>query len=143
MYVIGLSGGIGSGKTVVSDHFASLGVSVVDTDVIARVIVEPGQPALVKLVEEFGDEILEPNGELSRGTLRKIAFASANNKAKLDSITHPAIRLETIRQIEQSESDYCLVVVPLLTADSPFSKFMQRIVIVTADKEVKINRVKK
>jgi len=143
MFVVGLSGGIGSGKTVASDHFASLGVNVVDTDIIARQIVEPGQPALTKLVLEFGDEILEPSGDLNRGMLRKIAFASAENKAKLDSITHPAIRLETLRQIEQCESNYCLVVVPLLTAESPFSKFMQRIVIVTADEEVKIDRVKK
>lgn len=142
MYVIGLSGGIGSGKTVASDHFASLGIDVVDTDVIARLVVQPGQPALNELVNQFGNEILEPTGQLNRSALRIIAFSSKTNKAKLDSITHPAIRLETLSQIEKSNGRYCLVVVPLLTAESPFSKFMQRVLIVTADTEVKIQRVK-
>ncbi len=141
MYVVGLSGGIGSGKTVASDHFAELGVSIVDTDIIARQIVEPGKPALIALAKQFGDDVIDSNGELNRGALRKIAFSSSENKALLDAITHPAIRDETIIQIKQSKTPYCLVVVPLLTQDSPFFKVMQRVLIVTADTETKIARV--
>lgn len=140
-YVIGITGGIGSGKTVVSDHFASLGVPIVDTDVVARLIVEPGQPALRDLVKAFGDGILLSSGELDRGELRKLAFANDESKARLDSITHPAIRHETYKQIQLAKAHYCLVVVPLLSADSPFASLMKRILVVTAGKDVKIRRV--
>lgn len=143
MLVIGLSGGIGSGKTVASDHFASLGVPIIDTDLIARQIVEPGKPALAALVAHFGPEITQKNGHLDRSALRELAFASPANKAKLDSITHPAIRQETLTQIQQHQSAYCIVVVPLLTADSPFRQVMERVLIVTAEQEIKIKRVKK
>jgi len=142
-YVVGLTGGIGSGKTVVSDHFAKLGVPIIDTDVIARLIVAPDKPVLKKLVEVFGDEILQKNGELDRSALRTIAFSSADNKTQLDSITHPAIRTETLLQITQANYPYCLVVVPLLTADSPFIEVMQRVLVITAKRETKIKRVEK
>lgn len=142
-YVIGLTGGIGSGKTVASDHFATLGVPVIDTDVIARTIVEPGQPALLSLVEAFGKSILQVDGNLDRGELRKLAFANKQNKQKLDSITHPAIRLEMFKQVRQTSSPYCIVVIPLLTADSPFSESLQRILVVTTELETKIKRVMK
>lgn len=140
-YVIGITGGIGSGKTVVSDHFASLGVAIIDTDVIARLIVKPGQPALRDLVTEFGESILLSSGELDRGELRILAFADDESKARLDSITHPAIRHETYKQIQCSKTQYCLVVVPLLSAESPFVDLMKRVLVVTADKDVKIRRV--
>ncbi len=143
MNIIGLSGGIGSGKTVVSDHFGHLGVSVVDTDVIARKVVEPGKPALDSLVQEFGSSILNSDGSLNRSNLRELAFASSSNKRRLDAITHPAIRIETVKQINQSEGSYCIVVVPLLYKESPFLAMMNRVLIVTADREVKIARVQK
>lgn len=139
--VIGLTGGIGSGKTLASDHFATLGIDIIDTDVIARKIVQPGQDALTQLVNQFGNNIVHSDGSLNRGALRKIAFASKANKAKLDSITHPAIRQETTKLIQASNSDYCIVVVPLLSKDSPFLTIMQRIVVVTASHDTKIKRV--
>jgi len=142
-YVVGLSGGIGSGKTVASDHFARLGVNVVDTDILARKIVEPGSPALIELSSVFGDEILSSLGELDRNELRKRAFASDESKAKLDKITHPAIYQEALKQIQASESPYCLVVVPLLNRESAFTSMMDRIVVVAADIETKIVRVEK
>ena len=141
-YIIGLTGGIGSGKTLVSDRFAELGVAIIDTDVIARLIVQPEHPALQQLVVAFGASILQANGELNRGALRQVAFSSDVNKAKLDAITHPAIRSETLKQINQVNTPYCLVVVPLLTKNSPFIEFMQRVLVVTTNKETKINRVK-
>lgn len=143
MLVVGLTGGIGSGKTVVSDHFAELGVPVVDTDVIARLIVEPDHPTLDALVAAFGQNILLDDGNLDRSALRELAFSSPENKLTLDNITHPAIRLETLKQIDAVTHPYCLVVVPLLTADSPFGETMDRILVVTADRETKIERVKK
>jgi len=141
-YVIGLTGGIGSGKTLVSDRFAELGVAIIDTDIIARKIVEPGQPALQQLAKQFGNDVLQENGELDRAALRNKAFKDDASKAQLDAITHPAIRLETNQQIALAETPYCLVVVPLLKQDSPFIEFMQRILVVMTDKEVKIARVK-
>ena len=107
-YVIGLTGGIGSGKTVVSDHFASIGVPIVDTDIIAREIVHPGEPALQKLIEAFGKQILLTDGRLDRATLRTLAFEDSDNKALLDSITHPAIREKAIQQITLVSFQYCI-----------------------------------
>lgn len=142
-YIIGLTGGIGSGKTVASNHFETLGVPVIDTDVIARKIVEKDMPALAQLVDEFGGAILDSDGNLDRAALRVLAFASDDKKAALDSITHPAIRLETIKQIQNATYPYCIVVIPLLVPDSAFSEFLQRILVVNAQHETKIERVKK
>ena len=142
-YIIGLTGGIGSGKTVVSDRFAELGVPVIDTDIIARQIVEPGSTTLLKLAEAFGNHILHDDGSLKRDQMRKIAFADSESKALLDSITHPAIRDETIRQIAQASYQYCIVVVPLLTKESAFQQFMQRVLVVTAEHQTKLARVQK
>ncbi|GHA05970.1 dephospho-CoA kinase [Arenicella chitinivorans] len=140
-FIVGLTGGIGCGKTVISDYLGGLGVPVIDTDVIAREVVRPGQPALEELVKEFGAQILLHNGELNRDKLRGIAFSSQRNKQKLDGITHPAIRRECEQQIKQIDSAYGLVVVPLLTASSPFLKLMQRVLVVTAERKLRIQRV--
>ncbi|MFT6097754.1 MAG: dephospho-CoA kinase [Arenicella sp.] len=142
-YIIGLTGGIGSGKTVVSDHFASLGVPIIDTDIIARLVVEPEQPALLELVKSFGKSILLESGRLDRAQLRKLAFADQLSKAKLDAITHPAIRRETLKQIQTADYPYCMVVVPLLVAKSPFLSIVKRVLVVTANRQVKIERVEK
>ncbi len=139
--VIGLTGGIGSGKTVASDHFDSLGVPVIDTDVIARQVVQPGQPALQQLVKAFGTSILLADATLDRARLRELAFASTQSKATLDAITHPAIRDETLRQITEVRYPYCLVVVPLLTASSPFLEIMHRVIAVTCDADTRTQRV--
>ena len=142
-FVIGLTGGIGSGKTLISDRFATLGVPVIDTDVIARKVVEPGQATLLSLVDTFGKQILSKEGSLDRAVMRKIAFANSENKKLLDSITHPAIGAETFTQIESVDYPYCLVVVPLLKSGSRFESLMQRILIVTANHNTKIRRVQK
>ena len=142
-YVIGLTGGIGSDKTVVSDHFGSLGVPIIDTDIIAREIVEIGEPALQRLADAFGKEVLLADGNLNRDALRSLAFASKENKALLDSITHPAIGEKTMERIVQVNFLYCILVVPLLTPDSKFMQLMQRILVVTADHETKLVRVAK
>ncbi len=143
MKIVGLTGGIGSGKTLASDYFMKLGVAIIDTDVIARKIVEPGQPALAALEDKFGHEIIDANGALIREKLREIAFSSSKNKAALDAVTHPAIRTQTLLEISEAQGDYCIVVVPLLTMNSPFMDFMERVIAVTANKELKIQRVMK
>jgi len=142
-YIVGLTGGIGSGKTVASDHFATLGVPVIDTDVIARKIVEPGKPALSLLVNEFGEQILSADGSLNRDQLRQLAFANKENKARLDAITHPAIRADMFQQVSQVTHPYCIIVIPLLVPDSSFSELLQRILVVTTELETKIMRVMK
>jgi len=142
-FVVGLTGGIGSGKTVVSDYLAEVGVSIIDTDIIARSVVEPGQPTLEKLVQAFGEGILQDDGRLDRAALRTLAFSSAEHKAQLDAITHPAIRAETLKQITENEYPYCVVVVPLLVPGSQFALLMQRTLVVTADHDTKITRVMK
>jgi dephospho-CoA kinase len=142
-YVVGLTGGIGSGKTVASDRFKALGAPIIDTDIIAREVVEPGSPTLTQLVDAFGDQILQKSGSLDRTVLREIAFSSPENKAQLDSITHPAIRIETLKQTADADFPYCVVVVPLLSPNSGFSSFMQRVLAVSADKQTKVERVKK
>ena len=139
--IVGLTGGIGSGKTVASDHFASLGVPVIDTDVLARQVVQPGQPALLQLAEAFGEGILLENGHLNRDALRQLAFSDKQSKAKLDSITHPAIGVETASQLGAVSAPYCIIVVPLLKPGSAFIEMMNRVLVVTAERETKIKRV--
>ncbi|MCL4149805.1 UNVERIFIED_CONTAM: hypothetical protein GTU68_044563 [Idotea baltica] len=139
--IVALTGGIGSGKTVVSDHFASLKVPVIDTDIIAREIVEPGQPALAQLCDAFGKDILDSSGRLNRKALRTISFSKPENKRLLDSITHPIIRVAMLNKIQQVKFAYCVAVIPLLTKDSPFMAIADRVIAVVADKETKINRV--
>jgi len=141
-YVVGLTGGIGSGKTVISDYLASLGVPIIDTDIIAREIVELGSPVLTELAKRFGESILQKDGSLNREELRTIAFSSPENKAALDAITHPAIRERSIECIRAVTQLYCVVVVPLLVG-SEFIKLCDRILVVTTEKETKIGRVKK
>ncbi len=142
-FIVGLTGGIGSGKTVCSDHFDALGVPVIDTDIIAREIVEPGQPALQQLVDAFGRSILNQDQTLDRSALRKIAFASAEAKLKLDQITHPAIYDLTISKVSEVTFPYCVLVIPLLNSDSAYLDFLRRVLVVTAARETKIERVKK
>ena len=97
---IGLTGGIASGKTTVANLFAELGAAVIDTDVIAREVVQPGQPALEEIATAFGEEVLLPDGSLDRSALRARIFASAEDRARLEAITHPRIRLEALRQAD-------------------------------------------
>lgn len=144
--IVGLTGGIGSGKTVVSDHFNCLGVPVIDTDIIARDIVQIGSPTLDKLVSTFGNQILHKDGTLNRNVLRNVAFSSPEQKSQLDAITHPAIYNEALKQINTITYDYCVVVVPLLIGadetESKFFKLMDTILVVTAPKHIKIERIK-
>lgn len=137
---VALTGGIASGKSTVADYFADLGVPVIDTDVIAREVVEPGQPALKDIAQAFGDDVITADGALDRKALRRLVFAETRARFKLESILHPMIREETVRQAAAAGGDYQIIVVPLLV-ESPLKHFMQRILVVDVDEAVQIQRV--
>jgi dephospho-CoA kinase len=127
--VIGLTGGIGSGKTMASDHFARLGITIVDADLAARVIVEPGQPALQEIAAHFGNDVLLADGTLNRAALRHIVFTQPEARTALERITHPRIAAEIARQLAASTSPYTLLVSPLLF-ESGQSRFAARTVLI-------------
>lgn len=113
-YTVALTGGIGSGKSTVANAFADLGIQIVDADIIARQVVEPGKPALDAIAEHFGPELISADGTLHRRLLRERIFAHPQEKAWLNALLHPLIQQETQRQFQQATSAYVLWVVPLL-----------------------------
>ncbi|MDX1481470.1 MAG: dephospho-CoA kinase [Woeseiaceae bacterium] len=137
---MGLTGGIASGKSTVADLFAELGVDIIDTDVIAREIVEPGMPALDAIRREFGDAVINDDGGLDRGRMRRIVFADEARRRKLEELLHPRIRAEADRQSEASDSAYHIVVVPLLT-ESPMRDEMDRVLVVDCDEATQLRRL--
>ncbi len=139
MLVIGLTGGIGSGKSTVAEMFAALGVPVIDMDRIARQIVEPGQPALAQLTQEFGAGLLDEKGQLNRRKLRELAFATPEKRQRLEAILHPLIREETKRQLAELDVLYCIVVIPLLIESNQRS-LVDRILVVDAPETLQITR---
>ncbi|MGH8221626.1 MAG: dephospho-CoA kinase [Woeseiaceae bacterium] len=138
---IGLTGGIASGKSTVADLFAELGVPVIDTDLIARELVEPGMPALDAIRREFGDRVMV-DGALDRAALRELVFASDERRHRLQGILHPLIREETLRQAESAGGPYQLIVVPLL-AESPLKARVDRILVVDCEPEQQLGRLLK
>lgn len=112
--IIGLTGGIGSGKSAASHWFEQQGIIVVDADIVAREIVEIGQPALAKIAQAFGNRILLEDGALNRRALRDIIFQSTDARQQLEAITHPAIRTSIIQQLHDASSPYVILVSPLL-----------------------------
>lgn len=114
MFVVGLTGGIGSGKSAVSDYFHKLGVDVVDADVVARIVVNPGTPALKKIAQHFGNDLLLSDGSLNRAALRQKVFADPTEKAWLENLLHPLIGQEIDNQLANASSPYVIYVSPLL-----------------------------
>ncbi|HSM39823.1 MAG TPA: dephospho-CoA kinase [Afifellaceae bacterium] len=137
---IGLTGGIASGKSVVAAMFAELGAQIIDTDVIAREVVEPSRPALDDIRQRFGSEVLAEDGRLDRGTLRQIVFSDEAARKDLESILHPRIGDETRRQAAELTGDYPVIVVPLLVG-SPLRQFVDRIVVVDCDEKTQMERL--
>ena len=136
---IGLTGGIASGKSTVAELFSGLGVSVIDTDIIAREVVLPGQPALAEIRDAFGDAVFE-DGMLNRAAMRQQIFDNNDARRRLEAILHPRIRQEAIKQANASGGDYQLIVVPLLTK-SPLRDYVDRILVVDCDEETQIERL--
>jgi dephospho-CoA kinase len=141
MFSIGLTGGIGSGKTTVADLFAAHGVTVIDTDLIAHGITAPGGVAMPLIESEFGREFVAENGSLDRAKMRARVFADDAAKARLEAITHPLIRAETERQRSMARGAYHIVVVPLLVESGNWSSRANRILAVDCPVETQIERV--
>lgn len=137
---IGLTGGIASGKTTVANLFAELGARVIDTDVIARELVEPGQPALADIRDQFGPSVIDATGALDRKAMRDLIFSDDARRRQLEAILHPRIRDEVLRQSASAEGPYQVIVVPLLTA-SPLQEFVDRVLIVDCDEETQTRRL--
>ncbi|UHD14900.1 dephospho-CoA kinase [Thiocapsa bogorovii] len=114
MLVIGLTGGIGSGKSTVADALAASGAAVIDTDVIARELTEPGQPALREIAATFGADLIGPNGRLNRDALRALVFSNSDARARLEGILHPRIKDRMLKQLAETDAPYAVLVIPLL-----------------------------
>ena len=140
MLIIGLTGGIASGKSVVTDHFATLGVPVIDADIIARELVEAGKPALEKISQRFGKTILLDNGELNRPALREIIFTDEPARHDLEAILHPLIRNEITVRIAALDDCYCIVVIPLLTESSGW-EILDRILVIDCPETIQLQRL--
>lgn len=142
LFRVGLTGGIASGKTTVGDMFARLGVPIIDTDVIAREVVEPGEPALAEIRERFGTEVISESGNLDRGAMRKLVFQNAEARADLEAILHPRIGAEVRRQSESLDGPYQIIAVPLLIG-SALLQFVDRVLVVDCAEEKQIERLLK
>jgi dephospho-CoA kinase len=142
MLKVGLTGGIGCGKTTVSDLFAGLGVPVLDADQVARELTDKGQPALTQIREEFGGKILNSDGSLNRLQLKKLIFADAKQKQKLEAILHPLIFAALNAKIEQLNAPYCILSIPLLF-ETKMEPTVDRILVVDCPVELQIERVSK
>lgn len=141
-YVVGLTGGIGSGKSTVAELFAALGVAVVDADAIARELTAPGGIALPALLAEFGADVLAADGALDRAQMRTLAFADSARKARLEAILHPLIRAECeARCAAADDAPYVLLVVPLLVESGAYAKTIDRLLVVDCPEELQILRV--
>lgn len=137
--VIGITGGIGSGKSAVTDRFEQHGITVVDADKAARVIVEPGRPALQSIAEHFGDTILLPDGTLDRAALRTKVFADDNERHWLEQLTHPLIGQEILDQLAAATSPYTILSSPLLLETSQ-KALTDLVVVVDVPEEIQLAR---
>lgn len=142
MYVVALTGGIGSGKSLVSHLFSQLGIEIIDTDVIARDLVKPGSLALTQINNHFGESILNDKQELNRSMLRKIIFSQHTEKKWLENILHPLINAEIFRKIKTANSPYCIVVIPLLfETHAQKEAYIDRVLVVETSCDTQIQRI--
>ncbi|TNG94820.1 dephospho-CoA kinase [Pasteurellaceae bacterium USgator11] len=138
-YIIGLTGGIGSGKSTIADWFAELGVPIVDADVVAREVVAPGSPLLAQIAEHFGQQVISAEGGLDRAALRQIVFADKDKTEWLNQLLHPAIRQRMLRQLQQQTALYVLWVVPLLI-ENKLTEYCDRVLVVDVSEAIQLQR---
>ncbi|GAD78522.1 dephospho-CoA kinase [Vibrio ezurae] len=138
--VIGITGGIGSGKTTVANHFHdNYHIDIVDADLVAREVVEPGSDGLQAIITQFGGDIIHSDGTLNRVKLRELVFADPKNKAWIDQLLHPMIRQKMQQQIQQSTSPYCLLVIPLM-AENNLQTMADQVLVVDVSPETQVQR---
>jgi len=141
MLKVGLTGGIGCGKSTVARVFADLNIPVLDADQIAHSLVEKGQPALARIQQEFGASILNPDGSLNRRHLKEIVFSDLKQKQKLESILHPLIYKTLQAELEPLVAPYCIISIPLLF-ETDMTHLVDRILVIDCPVETQIERVK-
>ncbi len=139
--IVGLTGGIGSGKSAATSFFAELGVNIVDSDIIARQVVEPGTLTLTQIANHFGAEILLSNGALNRSALRQRIFLEPQEKTWLETLLHPLIREETIRQLDEVTSQYAILSSPLLL-ETGQDVLSDRVLVIDAPEKLQIERTR-
>lgn len=140
--VIGLTGGIGSGKTAAAEEFARLGATVVDTDKIAHELTSPGGTAIAGVRDLFGDEYIDSNGAMDRRKMRERVFADPNSRQRLEALLHPLIREESRRRIAEAVGPYVVLVVPLLVESPDYRKRVDRVLVVDCPEEAQLARVR-
>lgn len=138
-YIVGLTGGIGSGKSEVSKRFEALGIEVVDADVVAREVVLPGTQGLNRIIDHFGDAVIQADGNLNRAVLRDIIFSDADQKLWLENLLHPIINQEIRHQLAAATSPYVMLASPLLLETKQYL-LVNRILIVDAPESLQIAR---
>lgn len=141
MLIVGLTGGIGSGKSVVTKRFDELGVPVIDADDIAHALVEPDQPVLQRIVSEFGADLLTAEGTLNRPRLRKLVFENPLHRKNLESILHPHIRAEMLRRANEIHAPYCVFCIPLLV-ETQQTGMVDRVLVTDCPQSLQYQRVK-
>lgn len=138
-YIVGLTGGIGSGKSTVANLFAELGVPVVDADIVARQVVEKGSSLLTQITAHFGTQVLTETEELNRAVLRNLIFHDETEKNWLNALLHPAIREEMLAQLERQTAPYVLFVVPLLI-ENKLNTLCDRVLVIDVKPETQLAR---
>ena len=138
-FIVGITGGIGSGKTAVSDRFAALGIDIVDADLASRAVVEPGQPALNAIAEHFGADVIAADGTMDRAAMRAIVFADPEQRRVLESITHPAINAYIRDALGAASSPYAMLAHPLLIETGQYP-ICDRVLVVDVPVQLQIER---
>ncbi|MEK7709019.1 MAG: dephospho-CoA kinase [Pseudomonadota bacterium] len=139
-FVVGLTGGIGCGKSSASQFFSDLGIDVIDTDVIARTLTQPHGLAIQLIRNTFQDALITADGALDREKMRNLIYSDSDSRLKLENILHPLILKETVQQIAQTQSSYIIVVVPLLFETDDYNNIIQRILVVDCEERQQVLR---
>jgi len=139
-FVVGLTGGIGCGKSSASQFFSDLGIDVIDTDIIARQLTQPNGSAISLIQNTFGSSVITADGALDRNKMRDLVFANSESRHKLEQILHPLILKAVIRRIKQSQAPYVIVVIPLLFETNDYNHLIQHILVIDCDEQQQLLR---
>jgi dephospho-CoA kinase len=139
-FVVGVTGGIGSGKSTAADMFAEYGAGLVDTDAIALALTQAGQPAVLEIARRFGPEYVTPEGALDRARMRARVFSDPAAKRDLEAILHPLIRTQVAAQVRSATAPYVMILIPLLVETGGYPTLVKRILVVDADEQTQIER---
>ncbi|PHR84533.1 MAG: dephospho-CoA kinase [Colwellia sp.] len=138
-FIVGLTGGIGSGKTTIANIFAEHSITIVDADIVARDVVAIGSPALAQISKHFGAEFIQADGQLDRALLRKQIFSNDADKLWLNNLLHPLIREQLITQMKAAQSTYCLLVAPLLIENN-LTTLVNRVLVIDVSETTQVSR---